>query len=804
LKPRRFDFVFARPFVLDVSYIIHPPIGYVVRNLPADERLELGTVTLTSTFAVVDEQTVTAKYRLDSGPRRLTPAQFEEVRKAVNRIQDQPAFLFYFDQIGRKYLDAGDVGKAVAEFRRLAAMHPKEGSHRAEVASALLAGGLGAAARREARAATELDPKSARAYSTLGAVLTTDLIGRDFMSGSDVKGAIAAYRKAKQLAPTDVGIRAQLALVLQYSDAGLRYENAERVDEAIAEYVELKKLDDVNQEYVDRELMSLYARRGKWTELTKLLAETKDTQLRDVYKVVAAGGSGNAAAAVAASNLIELSTRRSVQSQAGALLAAMRQYPPAAELFSAAAQGASNAAQLRTQADLLRKIVRSEDIRIDTSKPESMLRMVLLEFFKGASEEDIARRYTTTDGAAIFNGTGLREKKHDARSGKVKKAMRRKDADSLFVADIALSAFEVQVDGDEAVGLRLRGRIPGGGADSQMDLYLVKENGAYKFAGDNKNPHELGLRAFRHAEKNELVAARQWLDWAREHVSGGSDDPVGSEPFTGVWSRGRQGTLDEVRLAAATLLPETRRSSELALPVLLAARESAPADVQWRIDQALVRAYTAMEKWPEMLAASQRLIEKFPDSGIAFLGARQALLELDRRDEANSMAVERLSRIPGDVSALRALGSDALSHDRYGDALKYFSQVLERSKPSAGDYNNHAWASIFARASLDAARETARQATEQAPTEHAVFNTLAVVYAEQGNSAEARETLLKGLDQSSSDDLTPDDWYVVGRIAENYGILDAAGEAYRKIEKPKVESGTSWTLAQQRLAGMKK
>ena len=50
-------------------------------------------------------------------------------------------------------------------------------------------------------------------------------------------------------------------------------------------------------------------------------------------------------------------------------------------------------------------------------------------------------------------------------------------------------------------------------------------------------------------------------------------------------------------------------------------------------------------------------------------------------------------------------------------------------------------------------------------------------------------------------------WYVFGRIAEQYGIRDAALADYRRVEKPDIEEGiatTSWALAQRRIAEISK
>jgi tetratricopeptide (TPR) repeat protein len=180
-----------------------------------------------------------------------------------------------------------------------------------------------------------------------------------------------------------------------------------------------------------------------------------------------------------------------------------------------------------------------------------------------------------------------------------------------------------------------------------------------------------------------------------------------------------------------------------------------------------------------------------------------ALTKLERDEELRTRAKARLEKTPGDMTALQVLGSDALHRGAYADAVKYFGQVLDRANATPGDYNDHAWASVFAKSEMQTALDHAQHAASQEPESYAILNTLAVVYAEQGNSSEARDTLLKSLDQLEEDELTPSDWYVVGRIAQNYGILDAATEAYNNIPKPKEPEGTTWALAQQRLKEMK-
>jgi len=803
-KPRQNDYLFWKPFTLELHYRIHPPPGYELRVKPENETLPLGTATITKQYTVQDDGIVLADFKFESGPRRITPAQFEELRKAVVKLDKEPAYLLTFDQIGRKHLDAGDVGKAVAEFRRIAQLHPREALHHTDIAKALLAGGMGAAARREAKLATEIEPKSARAWATLGLILVHDLIGREFHPGCDRKASIDAYRKAKALAPTEVPIRGELATVLLHGDDGTRYGNGAPLNEAIDEYLALKKdIKEVNLEAIDRELMALYAMTNRWSDLEKLLAETTDRDKKDLYKVIAAGGAKDGAAAIAASAALDAAKRRETQVAAGSTLASMRIYAPAADLLAEAAQGSNNASQLRMQADVMRKAVRFETLKLGRDDPQSLLKALLIEFFNGKSEKELDS-YATKDLRVLFEDDGLSSKElaKDAKRRTAKKAWK-KNSESKFLADVGLAAIQIQQDGDEAIGYRLRGRAPNAG--SLLTAYVVKEEGEFRVAGFDGNPSMLALRALRLADGDDLVAARHWLDWARDHVNSKySEDPLSSHPFTAFWTRGKEGQRDEIRLAAATLLPDTKKSSELALPILKAARETATPELQSRIDQAISNAYLSLENWSELLVVNERLAAKFPESMSAFLNVVIALTQLERFDEIRTRALARLEQTPGDTGALQVLGNHSLEHGKYGEAMGYFAGLLERANAEPGDYNNHAWASIFANLDLDKAIEEAQHATSAAPESYPILNTLAVLYAERGRSTEARETLLKSLEKKDEDALHGSDWYVIGRIAENYGIADAAIEAYQRIEKPKQAQGTTYELAQKRLAGLKR
>ena len=71
------------------------------------------------------------------------------------------------------------------------------------------------------------------------------------------------------------------------------------------------------------------------------------------------------------------------------------------------------------------------------------------------------------------------------------------------------------------------------------------------------------------------------------------------------------------------------------------------------------------------------------------------------------------------------------------------------------------------------------------------LHTLAAVYAEMGKTTEARQTILQSIELAGKEEPASEDWYVFGRIAENYGEYEAALECYGKVEAPEIPAQDS-------------
>lgn len=802
-KPRVHDFIFAAPMVKEWTYRIVPPAGYAARPLPKSETRKLGTITYTTEFAVQPDSSVTATMRVDTGKRRITAKEFEETRVAVSKLLREPRTEIGFDLIGQKKLTEGDVAGALAEFRKLMALHPAEAQHHIELAHALLTGGLGDAARAEAQLAVKVEPKNARAHEALSDVLQHDLLGRGLRKGSDIPGAIAELRKANELDSTILAQRVELARLLSYGDDGQQFigPNA-RLGESIDAYRALSKDFGDDAHAYDGELMLVLAYAGRFQELRDMAPNATNAAVREEGRILATVILDGIDAAQKELSSFALDTRRAYAAELGQYLLQLRRYPEAAAITAVAAKGTNGASETGQFIELMKKARRIEDIPAPPDDPRSILtlffrnlahndRNAMLRMFAPDLQE-LARKSFEEDHIEDFSGF--------SRLGNGEMSL-------PAMVDLVMTFMQLQKDGSEETGYRLRMQMPGG-EDSNFSFYVVREDGQYVVRGLSET-ELIGLGAQHFLEKNQPDVARVWLNWGRDEVKlGGGEDPLSGSPFAALWPKAKAtATADEVRLAAAVWIAAHTKDSTATLEEIRARTENEATKTI--IDRALAAAYVDAREWEKALPPARRLFAQYPDSETAFMSLVKALSFGGKNAEAETIAKERLAKLPKDRAALRALVLNATNAHDYAAADQYALQVLNETNPERDDYDRAAWCGILT-GNLERALENARFATSDGKPNDAKpdsdnspsFRTLAVVFAESGKALEARQALLTSIDQRTSDRPTPDDYYVLGRIAETYGVRDAAIAAYKRVQEKGTPEEHWKELAEKRMKGL--
>ena len=241
-----------------------------------------------------------------------------------------------------------------------------------------------------------------------------------------------------------------------------------------------------------------------------------------------------------------------------------------------------------------------------------------------------------------------------------------------------------------------------------------------------------------------------------------------------------------MKLAAASILVGTKPTVAEGVPILEEALKDAAGDRErTNIQLALALGYLIQDNYASLLEVSSALLKDEPESKLAFIDNALALMGLGRYDEALALADERLKLLENDSDALRDEDGDrsrprqlcrgarlGAKTGRPGQGRRHAAErrCLVRALHRQGGAGRH--------------RRGHRATEMQKDTPH-ILHTLACLYAEAGNTKDARDVLLRAMDDWNLDEPNDEFWYVLGRIAEQYGERDIAIADYRKLEKPK-------------------
>jgi tetratricopeptide (TPR) repeat protein/transglutaminase-like putative cysteine protease len=802
---RVFDYVLPYAFVTEWRYRIVPPIGFKVRALPENRVQDMGPAKLTQNYSEDKDGVVQATFSFASGKSRYSVAEAEAVRKGISELLKTNAIIISFDQVGYALLSAGKTKEAITAFESIVKKHPNEALHRVQIARGLLEVGLAEAARSEAREAIRLEPGSALAHETLGWILQHDLIGRRFEKGFDLEGAKAEYRKALEIDPDDIDIRTEYAILLQYDERGESFGKKADLKGAVEQYRDLKKRKS-DWAHLDDNLLHALFFNGQYKEVEELTSKLASDTIRISLAIAARAAAEGSEAALKKS--LELTpdeeSRMKALSAAASRLLAIRMYKPAAELLGKINTGKSSLELIQAIANTQRYeslTVSEKDAAEYVRKmlvlvmgPDSADRSALAMFVKAPQPKKKAGKQKQDEEYESLRDLGLRLRHLAAR-----------DLPFETRGDVFLSNMHLEAEGDEASGCRVQ--VRGLGIDN-IPFFVIKdhEQGQYRILNYNKGLEPIGRVVLSQLQKNDLAGARRWLDWAREERSiTGGDDPFAGPIFPRLWRKGQNGDKQTMQRIAAAMLASSQEVEPL-LPLLVAARKQARDESErsaWTL--ALGSAYSTLEKWSAVRIAAEQLLHASNDSVTAFQLYAVSCIRLKDWNAAISAANERKARFPRDPDAVAILSTIADQQGKLDESLNILrSAIKESSKPSAALLNNYSWNCLFMDKMPEDAIEMAQRAVRVTEgKKFGVIHTLSAVYAEVGRVGEARELLLKGMEDENMDEPDSSIWYVFGRIAEQYGRIDAAVKAYQRVEKEQEEgvgSNSTYNLAQRRIA----
>ena len=798
-KKRTADYQLPEPFVSEWDYKIIPPLGFQAKALPKDAKIPVGPALLTEHFATESDGSVTGVIRFDTVKRRLSIAETTELRNKIAEIRSGEAILINFEPTAQVLLKQGKAREAFQNYRGLIAQHPKEGVHHLQIAKALLAAGLGGAARDEARIAVKLEPKSALAEKTLGEILQLDLVGRLYRQGSDYPGAAAAFRASIKLDPDDKSTVQELAVLLEYNEDGARYGSGAKLQDAIAAYRSLPP-DKLLSMGLQNNLAFALFYAGEFAEARKI-AETLNPQPNGLIVACEAATNGSPAGIAEANKRSSGDAElKQTAATAGAMLMNVRKYSLAADLLQAGASG-DTAARTMGLASILRKAKPHEELHFADDPSGFVMNFFLLSLSPDLTMEKLIA-ISSKNAEIVTKKMDEEDVKKTLNTGKkFRSQMIRSGSSPDVTVDIVMQSIEPKSEGDDAGGYRENLLIPGG---KKMTMFLVKEDGKYKMLDSTEKPNSIGLEVLDRVAANHLDRARVLLDWLREdqHLAGG-DDPLSGEAFPRFWTKGKEGDANQIKLAAAAILVQTKATAKQGIAILEPALKSATSDTdKLNLSLALLEGYGVSEDYQKELTMAVELFKQYPESKRAFFANVFALRALGLFDEANGLAQQRLKKMPDDLDALRALATNASSREDYRTAHDWHQKIVDAGKGEAQDLNGLAWETLFYDRAEGPDIDSAVKATRLNQNSPNILHTLGCLYAEAGKTKEAREVLVQAMDLLDLDEPDLNYWYAFGRIAEQFGERDIALADYAKVTKPKQAiqiPDSAYRLAQNRI-----
>ncbi len=450
-------------------------------------------------------------------------------------------------------------------------------------------------------------------------------------------------------------------------------------------------------------------------------------------------------------------------------------------------------------------------MKLDDRSATGAARVFYASFFGLAAEADpgafdrLKSIITPAFAAAIETETGRSPMRRTIRL-MIRSNAELKALPASVIADMVASA-EATVEGEPGGVARVFWPSAAGPGETGAVL-VISDGGHFRVLSMASDLSPLGGEALRLAglpEKGALDRARRLLDFAASDASlGTADEPLSASPLVALWTKGN-GTpapARDVRIAAAALLATAPKPTEAIAPLVDCRAHPANDRAATACAAALLTVYGKVGRTDDGIALGAELVKRFPQSRRAFLAEVSLMAAAHRNDEVRALLEARAARDPSDRQVESALANHLLEAGDFARGEKALDDLAKTGALPSMVYNLRAWLRLL-RGQLDeqtlAAAQRAVESSQR--REASILHTLAATEAELGRPEEAYHALLEEMDRRGDDgNISGPEWFVIGRIAECYGALDAAREAYAKVERPKEHSPLdTWNLADRRL-----
>lgn len=775
-KQRKYDFYIASPHIYEIENRFVVPPGFTLPAPAPEKKRALGPLQLVERQRI-DGQQLVVTFRFEATKSRLSPTDVMNAQQAIAALRNEDAVHLVIPHTALALADKGTYRDAITEVNKLIKLHPKEALHHQQLAQVLLKAGACEPARRAARKAIEIEPKSADAHVVLAWVLQHDTFCHWLGFDHDQAGARAALEKARKLDPTHLGAAHDLAELLERNAKGRRFDTGADVRAAVAAWRAARAIDDNDDRRYAMVTALLWI--GDGAEAEKVLRAMPQAERRDQLLTAAVALTGGVDAAVRTAASLGSGSRATNLTTAASLMFLMRRYDLMRALFAEVKSVPGG----MTQEQMLKQMKRSDK----PFKPGKTPQDAVTDMLVGE---------LTERGSKLFWDTSVRDEMR-GREGAASTAFKRMDlmSDGLL-EDILHSTLQLTVEGDAAAW-----RVEVEELGTKAHVYVASDRGVPKIIGSAEGPQGVGRHVFRLLAKNDEKAAARLLDWLAKDA-GPRAKSLHARRFTTLWGTNLPRTRKDIEVAAAVLVGKTDPAR--AIPVLAACKPSTK-DGQFMCDWALADIYRDTGKWTELLDHSRDWLTRASSPVLPTAAQAYALGHLGKFDDADRLIAEALAKDPDNDLFVFTHANLAVGRGQIGIAVKRFEPLTKKSPPDDGALNNSAWLQLVDGSDIKGAVMIARKAVQLAPKEPHTANTLAAIEAELGELREANQHLAVSVEANNRTKPGDADLYVHARVLEQLGYADDAIAVYRRLKpKPRPSDFTpdAWQLAARRLKAL--
>jgi tetratricopeptide (TPR) repeat protein len=778
-------FFFEQAGVTERVFKLYPPTLYRVGSLPAAARMELGPLRLSQTYKADANGVVEADFRLEIPKRRISVAEYEAVRAALQKYSAALSERISFVPETAELLAIGKTSRALSLMRESVAKRDDDASAHVRLSRMLVSVGLGIPARTEAERAMVLDPNSSQAWQALAWAWQNDTFGRLRRGDWNRSEALKALRKALQLDPEDTIAKADLAILLEFNDRGERYGRHNDETEAIALYRELLKKQP--NAVLESNLTAALFYNGQLAEASAEARKCPDNQ-RILFQALIQAlqqGAGPAIVGLQTEVVDPIARAQSLANMAFTLIH-LRRYPDALTFFQAATR-ATTIPQAAGLVQLMSQIKRYEDAMLPDTDPRSVEQKLFVLFSDDRlSREKLDELFTFVPKAADWV-EDLESVRRDALSGFQQLIDLGFTRENLV--DMTLSNLKLDKEGDDAHGYR----VSAAGSSAMPTMFVVREGAAYKIIGSTDSMEEIGRRVLALLKKKDLEGAQWWLDHSVPNISTGGDGWLPAAHS--LWSLSLPATrgVDAARVAAASLIGRYEGSADAIAILKEAYQKAVNAIDKSQIDQALCESYAKGERWSDLATTARRLMTSkiFGGAGSQFL-----MRALEKQKEWKVLETAALEQTKIKDAQRDAWKYVAIARMASGNGSGA-AEAIERFKSSAvasEAVELAAWNEIrqkkASQNTLDSVKKT------DAPAQVHDQYLVALLELQLKKTEEAQEALKQAVQTADVNSLDARAWVIYGDVCDQYGFPDAAKMAWARARLAKaLTREAQWALA---------